>query len=300
MKRVLVTGAGGYVGRQTLEPLARMGFEVIAVARRPLDLPGDWRSADLLRPGDGAALIEAVRPSHLLHLAWTTAHGKFWADPANALWQAATLDLLGRFAAAGGRRFVEAGSCAEYDWSGSGPLSETDTPLRPSTPYGRAKAATFAQAQREAARLGVSFAHGRLFHSYGPFEQRGRLVPSLVLALLEGRPARLASPGHVRDFLDVRDIGRLLAALLASEVEGAVNVASGEGVALERVAALLLQVIGRGEIVETEAARAGEPGSIVALTRRLVDEVKAAPAISLEKGLADAVRWWREKGDSPL
>lgn len=298
--RVLVTGAGGYVGRQTLEPLARMGFEVVAVARRPLDLAHNWRSADLLRPGDAAALIEAVRPSHLLHLAWTTAHGEFWSDPANSLWQAATLDLLGRFAAVGGRRFVEAGSCAEYDWSGSEPLSETDTPLRPRTLYGKAKAATFERGREAAARLGVSFAHGRLFHSYGPFEQRGRLVPSLILALLEGRPARLASPGHVRDFLDVRDIGRLLALLLASEVEGAVNVASGEGVAVGRVAALLLQVIGRGEIVEAAAARAGDPASIVALTRRLSAEVVAKPEISLEQGLADAVRWWRENGDSPL
>jgi nucleoside-diphosphate-sugar epimerase len=296
MTRVLVTGASGYVGRQTLEPLARLGFEVHGVARRPLAEPTcRWHALDLFDAAAVAAAIDAVRPSHLLHLAWTTEHGKFWSDPANETWRAATLELVERFIAAGGRRCVIAGSCSEYDWDGTAPLSEARTPLNPATPYGEAKAATFRAVQARAASAGLSYAHARLFFSYGPFEQPQRLVPVIIRALLQGEPARLTAGTQRRDFLDVRDLGRCLALLLASEVEGAVNVASGEGVAVAHIAALLGEIIGRPDLVQLGALPLppAEPSAIVADIGRLRREVGAAPEIAIERGLADAAAWWR-------
>jgi len=297
MTRVLVTGAGGYVGRQTLAPLARLGFEVHGLARRPPGLPDcRWHVLDLFDEGAVAAALAAIRPSHLLHLAWTTEHGKFWTDPANEAWRAATRALVARFIAAGGERCVIAGSCTEYDWSGSGPLSEDRTPLRPATPYGQAKAATFRAVQAQAAAAGVSHAHARLFFSYGPFEQPQRLVPVIVRALLKGEPARLTAGTQVRDFLDVRDVGRCLARLLASEVAGAVNIASGAGVSVARIAGLLGGMIGRPDLIRlgAQSLPREEPPAIVADISRLVTEVGAPPEIPLEQGLSDAVAWWRE------
>src|SRR4029453_11752597 len=96
--RVLVTGAGGYIGRQTLEPLARLGFEVHGLARRPLAETGvHWHALDMFDTAGLSAALETIRPTHLLHLAWTTEHGKFWTDPANEAWHATTLDLVDRF-----------------------------------------------------------------------------------------------------------------------------------------------------------------------------------------------------------
>ena len=298
MTRVFVTGASGYVGRQTLAPLARLGFEVHGLARRPLDEPVcRWHALDLFDTEAFAAALAAIRPSHLLHLAWTTEHGKFWTDPANEAWRAATLDLVDRFIAAGGRRCVIAGSGTEYDWSGTAPLSEGRTPLRPATPYGQAKAATFRAVQAKAAAAGLAYTHARLFFSYGPFEQPQRLVPLIIRALLKGEPARLTSGTQVRDFLDVRDVGRCLALLFASEVEGAVNVASGEGVSVARIAGLLGDMIRRRDLIQLGAVSLPreEPPSIVADISRLVMEVGTKPEIGLEQGLLGAVAWWSDR-----
>lgn len=111
--RVLVTGATGFVGRHAVPALLARGFEVHGVGR---GVGPNQHAADLLAAEDRRALIARVRPSHLLHLAWDAEPGRYWTSEANLDWVAASLDLARLFAAAGGRRFVGIGTCAEYAW----------------------------------------------------------------------------------------------------------------------------------------------------------------------------------------
>jgi nucleoside-diphosphate-sugar epimerase len=282
LKRVLVTGATGFVGRQTLTPLARRGYDVHAVGSR---------DADLLAPGTAARLVDEVRPTHLLHLAWYAEPGAFWQSPENARWRDASVRLLETFAESGGSRAVVAGTCAEYDWSGDGVLSERSTPLEPLTPYGAAKNAVRVSAEG----MSLSSAWGRIFFLYGPHEDERRLVSSVTRALLAGTPARTTHGCQVRDFLHVAEVGDAFAALLDSDVEGAVNVGSGEGVSVADVVARIADLVGRPELVELGAleAPAGEPPLLVADVQRLRDEVGWRPSRALDEGLRDTVEWWR-------
>lgn len=299
-RRVLVTGAGGYVGRHVLEPLRELGFEVHAVGRVRHAVDGvAWHRAELLDAPSRRALARAVRPSHLVHLAWC-AGPRVWSDPANLEWAGATLDLVQSLADSGLRRMVVAGSCAEYDWTRLGPggvADERETPLVPHTLYGWAKATTQQRLVNEAGDTGVSFAWATLFESFGPFEHPSRLVPKVVAALLAGIPVATLAGRHRRDFLDVRDVARALACLLDAPVQGRVNVGSGEGTGIADVVAHLADAVGRPELLELGAAPDpdDEPPSLVAAVQRLHDEVGFRPEIPWRDGLRDTVSWWRSR-----
>ncbi len=297
MTRALVTGATGYIGRQAVRALLDAGFEVHGVARRAGDEARVvWHQADVLDAGQRRALAHRVRATHLLHLAWSTEHGRFWSDPANVDWAAATLDLVRAFHDGGGGRVVAAGSCAEYDWDvpAARALPETAS-RRPRTLYGQAKLSTQELLTSYGAAVGLSEAWAVLFFSYGPFEHPERLVPSIVNDLLAGQRVTLRAPSLVRDFMDVVETGRALAALLASDVTGRVNVASGVGMSIADLAGRLAAVVRRPDLVVQSAAPTNgtEPPVLVADVGRLRAEVGFVPERDLDASLERAVEYWR-------
>ena len=296
IKRVLVTGASGFIGRHSLPFLVERGFDVHAVARGALSA-GDGMTAhqcDLLDRRAAAALIASVRPSHLLHFAWYAVPGKFWTAPENRDWATATLALIRAFAAAGGRRAVCAGSCAEYDWSHA-TLSEAATPLAPSTLYGTAKNGTRAGLESAAAAVGLGWAWGRIFWLHGPHEPPGRLVSDVVTGLLAGRRVPVSAGTQVRDFLHVEDVARAFAALTDSDGTGAVNIASGEPIAVRTVVETIGALTGRGDLIDFGALpmRAGEPPCLVADTTRRCAMIDVVPRYDLRNGLQQTIDSYR-------
>lgn len=288
-ERVLVTGATGFVGRAILAPLAAQGFEVHGVTRGTPRGPG-WHQADLLDEAAARHLLHDLRPDILIHAAWYVAHGRFWTAPENTAWLEASTALFAHAAEAGTRRILGIGTCAEYADSapGDGAPWPESRPVAPATRYGQAKAALADRLAALADRRGLSWAWARLFLLYGPGEPEGRLVPSVMRALLAGREAACASGTPVRDFADTAFIGRALAALAAAPVEGPVNVATGEGRPIREVVTIIGRLTGRPELIRFGALpdRPGETASMVADTTRLHAEAGFAESHDLEAGLA--------------
>lgn len=306
MKKILVTGAAGFIGRHCLPLLAGDGVEVHAVSSRPLPqvleaseapLEAAWHQADLLDARQAATLMETVRPTHLLHLAWIVTPGLYWTSPDNFRWVQASLELLRLFAAGGGQRVVTAGTCAEYDWS-YGYCSEGVTPLAPCTPYGVCKYSLGLLQHSWAEQAGLSAAWGRIFFPYGPHEAPSRLVPSVMRSLLRGEPALCSHGEQVRDFLYVEDVAAAFVALLRSEVAGPVNIASGRAVALKEIVAMIAQQQGKSDLLRLGAlpAPSGEPPLLVADVRRLREEVGWQAPSGLREGLSRTLEWWRTRG----
>jgi nucleoside-diphosphate-sugar epimerase len=297
VSRVLVTGAGGFIGRGTLAPLRARGFEVHAVSTRERPAGGDvrWHTADLLEPGAAERVVAAVRPTHLLHLAWDTTPGAFWSTPENVRWAGASLALLRAVADRGGERAVIAGTCAEYAWADEVHCVEGETPLEPATLYGSSKHGLRLAAERHAAATGMALAWGRVFFVFGPHEHPARLVSSVASALVRGEPAELSPGDQVRDFLYSEDLAAAFVALLSSGVEGPVNLASGEPTPVRALAEALAEAAGRPDLLRLGArpARRGEPAALTADVRRLREDVGWAPPRTLRERAGDSVDWWR-------
>lgn len=296
MGRVLLTGATGFIGRAAIEPLQKAGFEIHAVAWRRLATPADvkWHGADLLDQDQMARLMKEIEPTHLLHFAWYAEPGKYWTAQENLDWLRGSLALLQAFSRSGGRRIVMAGTCAEYDWN-HGSCVENSTPLVPSTLYGMSKHALQEVLGVYSRQFGLSSAWGRIFFPYGPHEHPSRLVSSVIYALLEGRPALCSNGEQVRDFIHVQDVAGAFVALLASQVEGAVNIASGRGVAVKDIALGIGERLGRADLVRLGARSSpqSEPPVVIADIWRLEKEVGWHSAIGVEEGLAATIDWWR-------
>ncbi len=247
-------------------------------------------------PAAMRATLRAVRPSHVLHLAWYVEHGRFWAAPENLDWVSATLSLARAAAEAGVTRFVGTGTCIEYDWSDQegaqppGLRKESDT-LAPTFLYGEAKAACFRLLSAAAPGLGLSFAWGRLFHLFGPGENPARLVASLIAAMRAGKTAEIGSGRQLRDFMATQDAGAALAALCGSNVEGAVNVASGEPVTVGALAQEIAGLMGRSDLLRigSRPDRPGDPPSMLADVTRLRREVGFEPAATRAQRLRELV-----------
>lgn len=304
VKRVLVTGAAGFIGRWSVPALLERGYEVHAVlsARAGSEFPEQLRGAklhcaDLLGESGAGELLQLVRPTHLLHFAWIATPGVYWTSAENFRWLAASERLLRAFRAHGGRRVLMAGSCAEYDWSRAEVCDEASSPLAgdAATAYAACKIAL----QRSAAAFGreqhLSTAWGRIFFQYGPHEHPERLVPSVIRNLLLGREAALSHGRQIRSFLHVADVGAAFAAVLDGALEGAVNIGSDERITLADLVDRIGRRIGRPELLRIGARDAApqEPALLVPEIRRLRDEAGWRPRWTLDEGLNDTIEWWR-------
>lgn len=297
MKKVLITGATGFIGRHCLPSLLEVGYEVHAVSSKTSrsKLPNVyWHQADLLDTERVSRLIAEVRPTQLLHFAWFTAPGEYWNSLENLRWVRASLDLLQAFASYGGRRVVMAGTCAEYDWQ-YGYYSEQVTPLVPATLYGACKHSLQIMLEASARQIGLSAAWGRIFFLYGPHEHPDRLVSSVICSLLKGEPARCSHGNQIRDVLYVEDVAEAFVALLESSVLGAVNVASGYPVALRDIIYKIAEKLDRKDLIQLGVlpVSVDEPHLLVADVSRLTNEVGWLPKYNLDKGLEQAIAWWR-------
>lgn len=297
MKRILVTGGRGFIGRQALPQLVASEYDVHAVTSQtpPTESAGvTWHVANLLEPGSAERVAAAVRADCLLHLAWYAEPGKFWSSELNREWVRASSELFREFHRAGGARVVAAGTCAEYDWS-DGHCSENETPLHPRTLYGQAKLESSDLLRTFARQHDMTYAWGRVFFLYGPHEHPARLVASVVGALLRGQAARVTHGKQVRDFLHVADVAGAFAALAGSTVTGPVNIASGVPLTVRAVVEAIAAKLGRPDLLELGAlpAPADDPPRITADVRRLRTEVNWIPRYDLDSGLDDTIAWWR-------
>jgi len=299
-KRVLLTGASGFIGAQVLDSLIGKGYEVHVVVRsKDIFFSQEVRVHifDLIDIESHAKLMKEVAPSHLVHCAWYTEHGKYWESLENIKWFKASLSLAEQFYAFGGKRFLGLGTCAEYSWK-DGICSEDETPLLPSTLYGFSKLALYKMIIEIAKNYHEQFAWARIFLPFGPRESKERLIPYLINGLLRGETVRCQNGSQLRDFLYVKEIGDAITCFLASSVQGAVNIGSGSATQLDNLALKIALMLGSPELLDLgQNLRPIDKGVqfLVADTKKLLTEVKWSPKLEMDDALLETIAWWKNK-----
>jgi nucleoside-diphosphate-sugar epimerase len=252
---ILVTGATGFVGRQVLRALAERGCRLRVVIRAggrdrlaPIGAIEDVIESPDIFAESAAWWGQACRGADsVIHVAWYAEPGHYLQSPKNRECLAGTLRLAQGAIEAKVSRFAGIGSCFEYDLS-AGHLSVA-TPLKPTTPYAQAKADTFNALSQLLPRNGVEFVWCRLFYLYGEGEDARRLVPYLRQRLKAGEPAELSSGTQVRDFLDVRAAGRMIAEAALGQAQGPLNICSGAPITVRALAESIADECGRRDLL---------------------------------------------------
>ncbi len=307
--RALVTGAGGFVGANLAARLAEAGHEVTAWTH-----PGSptWRldhltdamevvPVELLDAGAVETGVRAARPDWVFHLA---VHGAYsWQRDPELIMQTnlvATVRLLAACQSRGFDAFVHAGSSSEYGFQDHAPR-EDELP-EPNSDYATMKAAATMHCRFVARRDDVHVVTLRLYSVYGPWEEPGRLMPTLVARGLEGRLPPLVSPGTPRDFVSVRDAERaFLLAAQHDEVErGSVfNIASGRETKLREAVEVARAQLGIAAEPQwdTEPQRSWDAAVWVGDARRAADQLGWVAKGDLPTGFGRLVDWLRGHPD---
>lgn len=313
MKRILVTGASGFVGRHLL-PVLRACFPAARLlgVRHGAPLSG-WDKAVELPLDDSAGLqaaLAALRPDGLVHLAALSSVGGSFQDPL-AVWEvnlSHTLRLAEAVRVAVPEcRCVFASTAEVYGLSFQGglPLDE-DAPMRPANPYAASKAAADL-AVGEAALRGLRALRLRPFNHSGAGQAPAFVLPAFarqvarIEAGLQPPVMEVGALDRWRDMLDVRDVCRAYALALnrfdALPNGAAFNLATGHP---QRVADML-------EALRARASRPIEirtsPGllrptdvpSASGNPRAARDLLGWAPEFSIEQTLESVLADWRQR-----
>jgi nucleoside-diphosphate-sugar epimerase len=244
--------------------------ECITLGRAAVHASSEHLTIDLLEDQCFDELLMNLKPTHLVHLAWCTEHGKYWASEENLRWVCSTYGLLNAFLKHGGRYAFIAGTCAEYDWR-YGYCDEELTPCNPGTLYGIAKDATRRMCQLLASNYDIPLTWGRIFFPYGPSEKSQRLIPSLFKAFRGELEPFGVNNRYLRDFVHVDDLVSAILTCIQRKLDGVINLSSGNPVALEQIVRIIATVEGKDPnlILDRRSPDRAEPQLLVGKNEKL-------------------------------
>jgi NAD dependent epimerase/dehydratase len=314
-RRVLVTGAGGFIGSHLVELLVRSGAHVRAMTHYNgrsdigmlADVAPDVRDSIEIMPGDITDPFLVRRAVEgmdtVFHLAALIAIPYSYRAPASyvATNVTGTLNVLEAVRELEIPRMVHTSTSEIYGTARYTPIDEQHPP-QPQSPYAAAKLSGDYLAESFHRTFGTPVAIIRPFNTYGPRQSARAVIPTIAAQLVAGkRTISLGDLRPVRDLTYVTDTARGFLAVASTDacVGKVTNIGNGKGITIGELARLLAEVAGRDdfEIVE-DPQRLRPPTSevfeLIADTTRARELFDWKPQVSLREGLANVVAYVRE------
>lgn len=282
-KTILLTGATGFVGRQIHRKLLANGHTVVAVVRPGSEskLIHQNSSTRLVRVDDVFAQspewwqAQCQGIDAIIHAAWYVEAGKYLDSPRNFQCLAGSLVLAQGACDAGVQHFIGVGTCMEYQLP-SDHLT-IDAPLQPKTVYAAAKLSAYHLLSAFFATRETVFSWCRIFYLFGENEHPARLVPYVRDRLSKGEIAKLSKGTQLRDFLDVRRAGEMIADVVETAQTGPINICSGAAVTIRALVEQIADEYGRRDLLEfgTAEIHPADPLAVVGVCNAITPDDKA-------------------------
>ena len=310
-KRVLVTGAGGFIGSHLAEALVKVGARTRALVHYNARGKRGWLDDSPLRGEmevvagdvcDRDSVLSAVEGVDVVfHLAALIAIPYSYHAPASYLRTnvEGTLNVLQAARDLGTERVVHTSTSETYGTAQRVPIDEGH-PLQAQSPYAASKIAADKIAESFHLSFSLPVATVRPFNTFGPRQSARAVIPTIAVQCLSGGIVRLGNLAPTRDMNFVANTvsGFMKAAAAPNAVGRTINLGSGREIRIGDLANLIARLAGTEIAIETDEQRVRPDGSEV---ERLVADNSLArellgwePEVGLEQGLELTIDWVRE------
>jgi dTDP-glucose 4,6-dehydratase len=314
--RVLVTGAGGFVGSHLCELCLAQGAEVRAFIH--YNSRNDWgmledldrkklRAIEIIAGDlrDAEAVRRAVAGcNYVFHLGALIGIPYSYVNPADVVSTnvLGTLHVLQACSEAGVDRLVQTSTSEVYGTAQYAPMDEHH-PLHPQSPYAASKVGGDKLAESYFRTYGLPVTVLRPFNTYGPRQSPRAVIPTIILQALHGKTIRLGSLAPKRDLTYVADTaaGFVAAADSAAAVGQTIQLGTGSEISVAELVELIGRLMGKKLIAVTEKDRrrpaSSEVERLVASNKRAGELLQWHPETSLEDGLRRTIDWFEGRAD---
>ena len=309
-KRVLVTGAGGFIGSHLVERLAEKGALVRAFVRynsrsdpgllRMISpeiastielIGGDLRDSDAIRKAvEGCEMVFHL--GALISIPYSYLHPIEVAE-SNFI---GTLNILMACRDLGVRRLIHT-STSEVYGTALTPMIDESHPLQGQSPYSASKIGADKLAESFYCSYELPVVTVRPFNTYGPRQSARAVIPTIITQAIAGKTIHLGSLDTIRDFTYVDDtVNGFLCAAIAKDVQGSTfNLGTGVEVSIGDLSERIIRQVGSKAQIELDPARLRPQKSEV---RRLLSDNSLArerlnwePSVNLDEGLDKTIAW---------
>lgn len=309
-KKVVVTGAGGFIGSHLVDELLSQGADVKAVVRYNshgsignLKMVSEKHASRLsivrteLRDlAEIRALMEGV--DTVFHLAALVGIPYSYVNPQEVIENnvLSTLNLLLAAREVGVKKFIQTSTSEVYGSAKIVPIPETH-PYQPQSPYSASKIATDSISLSFYFSFGVPVAVVRPFNTFGPRQSARAIIPTLISQAFKGGAIKIGVTNTTRDFTYVSDtVGGFLSVAESDNTVGEVfNLGTGREISIQDLASMVIKMVGKKVTLEQDSSRIRPDKSEVQRLCSDISKIKSvtgwSPKITFEEGLQLTIDW---------
>ena len=304
LKKILVTGASGFIGRHLVEQLVKNNLSVIALVKSNTDVlknfSGDLKivEIDITQPfelSDIGSNIDTV-----IHLAGIVGEGACSKDVRYSyeLNVTGVSNLINCFHGSMLNKFLYLSSVSIYDKSNESPISEYDKTSNIGI-YNSTKLAAELLVSAYCTKYDISYCIGRATSAYGPYQLKYSVLSYIILELLKHNKLTLFNPYDIKDYIYVTDLVEGIITLLNTKESGLFNISSGQGIQLTKIVKIIAEILDKDVVLKAK----DEDKARKSQTRQVIDNSKLrnlgwVPSIDLYKGMEETINYLKNvEGD---